>query len=359
MLPYFNQHFGNPSSNNHAFGWIAADAVQQARQQVAHLINAIEQEIIFTSGATEAINLAIKGVYNNYQLKGQHIVAIATEHLAVLNTCKALENRGAKVTYLPVTTAGEINLQMLADSIDDRTILVCAMFANNETGVILPVKEIATIVHAKKSIFMCDATQALGKIPVDVIEIGIDLLAISAHKIYGPKGVGALYVRRKNPRVSLIPQIDGGNQERSLRSGTLNVPGIVGFGKACEIAKTEMQEDAHKILSLRIKLEQALLSSANTSLNGSINNRLPNTCNISFANSNATEFIKANPKIAVTSSSACSSAFTRSSHVLHAMGKGDQQAENAIRFSLGKFTTTEEIEATIKSIKAHLLESNK
>ncbi|MCE9539413.1 MAG: aminotransferase class V-fold PLP-dependent enzyme, partial [Bacteroidetes bacterium] len=240
MLPYFTEKFGNASSRTHAFGWVAEDAVKTAREQVAQLINCLAQEIIFTSGATEAINLAIKGVWENYQTKGNHIITVKTEHKAVLDTCKSLERKGAEVTYLSVDREGLIDLEELKNALRPQTILVAVMYANNETGVIQPIKQIADLIHANNSVFMCDATQAVGKINCDVEDDHIDLMCLSAHKFYGPKGVGALYVRRKNPRVTLYPQIDGGGHERGLRSGTLNVTGIVGLGKACEIAQLEM-----------------------------------------------------------------------------------------------------------------------
>lgn len=350
MLPYFAEKFGNASSRTHAFGWVAEDAVKTARQEVANLINCIEQEIIFTSGATEAINLAIKGVWENYQTKGKHIITVKTEHKAVLDTCIALEKKGAEITYLSVDKDGLINLEELKNALTPQTILVSVMYINNETGVIQPISEIADIVHANNSIFMCDGTQAVGKVNVDVEEQHIDLLCLSAHKMYGPKGIGALYIRRKNPRVTLYPQIHGGGHERGLRSGTLNVPGIVGFGKACEIAKQEMKKDADRILKLRMKLEHHLLSLDNVFINGNIENCLYNTLNVCFREMRSESLIKKMPGIAVAMGSACTSAIPEPSHVLKAMGLSDTDSYSSIRFSLGKYTTEEEIDEVIKTI---------
>jgi cysteine desulfurase len=337
--------------------------VEQARERVAKFINATPHEIIFTSGATEAINLAIKGVYKNYQSKGNHIVTVATEHKAVLDTCKYLEEKGAQVTYLPVNREGLINLDQLRDSINEKTILVAVMYANNETGVIQPISDIAKIVHDKGSILMSDATQAVGKIRVDVQGDGIDLLCLSAHKIYGPKGAGALFVRRKDPRVVLSPLIHGGGHERGLRSGTLNVPGIVGLGKACEIAEKEMWDDAQRISQLRTWLEQNLLDIKNIFVNGSMKHRLPNTTNLSFfVKNNSGVFFKADslitqlPDIAIATGSACTSAIPEPSHVLKAMGVSDEMAYASIRFSLGKFTTKEEIEIVSQKMKEKVKE---
>ncbi len=356
MLPYFTEKFGNAASKTHSFGWVAEAAVEQARERVGKLINAIPNEIIFTSGATEAINLALKGVFENYQSKGNHIVTVSTEHKAVLDTCQYLETKGAQVTYLPVNREGLIDLNQLSNSITQSTILVCVMYANNETGVIQPINEIAKIVHEKESIFMCDATQAVGKIKVDVESDGIDLLSLSAHKMYGPKGIGSLFVRRKNPRVTLSPLIHGGGHERGLRSGTLNVPGIVGLGKACEIAEKEMWDDATRISQLRTMLEQKLLDIGNVFVNGSIKNRLPNVTNLSFSGIKADSLIAQLPDIAVSSGSACTSAIAEPSHVLKAMEISDEMAYSSIRFSLGKFTTKEEIEITLGKIKEKIKE---
>jgi cysteine desulfurase len=354
MLPYFTEKFGNAASRTHAFGWIADDAVKTSRKQVADLINCLDQEIVFTSGATEAINLAIKGVWENYQSKGKHIITVKTEHKAVLDTCRTLENKGAVITYLSVDREGLIDLDELKNAISDQTILVAVMYVNNETGVIQPVKQIAEIVHAAKSIFLCDATQAVGKINIDVDEEHIDLLCMSAHKFYGPKGAGALYVRRKDPRVTLFPQIDGGGHERGLRSGTLNVPGIVGLGKACEIAKAEMWEDSARISKLRIRLEQALCEQPDVFINGSIRHRIYNTSNICFHEVRSESLINKIPHIAVAMGSACTSAVPEPSHVLKAMGLSDADSYSSIRFSLGKYTTENDIESVVSSIKAIL-----
>lgn len=354
MYPYFTEKFGNAASRTHAFGWIAEDAVATARKQVADLINCIEQELVFTSGSTEAINLAIKGVWENYQVKGNHIITAATEHKAVLDTCKALERKGARITYLPVNREGLIDLDDLRKALTPQTILVSIMYANNETGVIQPVNRIAEMVHANNSIFMCDATQAVGKINIDVMDEHIDLLCLSAHKFYGPKGIGALYVRRKDPRVSLFPMMDGGGHERGLRSGTLNVTGIVGLGKACEIATQEMWEDAARISRLRTKLEQQLGDLEDVHINGSTKHRLFNTTNIAFLKIRSETLINRIPTIAVAMGSACTSAIAQPSHVLKAMGLSDSASYSSIRFSLGKYSTMEEVDQVIESISAIL-----
>lgn len=356
MLPYFTEKFGNASSRTHSFGWAADDAVKTAREQVAKLVNCLAQEIVFTSGATEAINLAIKGVWDNYQSKGKHIITVATEHKAVLDTCKTLEKKGATVTYLSVNREGLIDLDELKNALTPQTILVAVMYANNETGIIQPIKQIADIVHANNSIFLCDATQAIGKINIDVEDEHIDLMCMSAHKMYGPKGVGALYIRRKNPRVTLLQQIDGGGQERGLRSGTLNVTGIVGLGKACEIALSEMWDNSARISKLRTKLEQHLCDLENVFINGSTKHRIFNTCNITLQGITATDLIKKIPNIAVAMGSACTSEKNEPSHVLKAMGINDDDAYCSLRFSLGKYTTDEEINNTIESIKAAVAE---
>lgn len=347
MLPYFSEKFGNASSKTHQFGWVTDDAVKTARTQIADLINCIDQELVFTSGSTESINLAIKGVWENYQTKGKHIITVKTEHKAVLDTCLALEKKGATITYLNVNREGIIDLDDLKNAVTPETILVAVMYVNNETGVIQPVKQIAEIVHANNSILLCDATQAVGKINIDVEEEHIDLMCISAHKMYGPKGVGALYVRRKNPRVSLFPQIDGGGHERGLRSGTLNVAGIVGLGKACEIARQDMWEDSARISRLRTKLEQALCDLPNTFINGSNKNRIFNTTNICFSGNRSESIISKIPHIAIAMGSACTSAIAEPSHVLKAMGLTEEEAYSSLRFSLGKQTTEEEIEDVI------------
>lgn len=350
MLPYFSEKFGNAASKTHALGWIAEDAVKAAREQVAQLISCSTQELVFTSGATESINLAIKGVYEAYHTKGKHIVVAATEHKAVLDTCKALEKKGAEITYLPVDREGLIDLNELTNLITPSTILVSVMFANNETGVIQPIQQIAEIVHAKGSIFMSDATQAVGKINVDVQSEGIDLLCLSAHKFYGPKGAGALYIRRKDPRVTLFPLIHGGGHERNLRSGTLNVPAIVGLGKACEIAKAEMWDDAEKTSRLRTLLEQSLFETGKAHVNGSQKHRLPNISNLSFIGLKADAIITKVPTIAVSTGSACTSAIPEPSHVLLAMGLTQVQAYSSIRFSLGKYITEEEIKIVVEKM---------
>jgi len=352
MLPYFTQYFGNAASRSHAYGWEAEEAVDYARGQVAKLIGAEPKEIIFTSGATESDNLAIKGVFESYASKGNHIITCVTEHKAVLDTCKHLEKLGAEVTYLPVQSDGLIDLKELEAAIKQTTVLVAIMYANNETGVIQPVKEISAITKRKGILFFSDATQAVGKIPVNVIEDGVDLMAFSAHKIYGPKGVGALYVRRKNPRVRIIAQMDGGGHEKGMRSGTLNVPGIAGLGQACEICRLNMNEDAKRIKSLRDKLENALLQLEETQLNGNKENRLPNVSNISFKYVESEGLmLGCNKNIAVSSGSACTSASVEPSHVLKAMGLDDDLAHSTLRFSLGRFTTEEEIDYAIEQVK--------
>ena len=350
MLPYFTEKFGNASSRTHAFGWIAEDAVKTAREQVAQLINCLAQEIIFTSGATEAINLAIKGVWENYQTKGKHIITVKTEHKAVLDTCKSLERKGAEITYLSVDREGLIDLEELKNALSPQTILVAVMYANNETGAIQPIKQIADLVHNNNSIFMCDATQAVGKINCDVEDDHIDLMCLSAHKFYGPKGIGALYVRRKNPRVTLYPQIDGGGHERGVRSGTLNVTGIVGLGKACEIAQQEMWDDSIRISKLRTKLEQHLCDLPNVFINGSTRHRLFNVTNITFQGVRSETLINKIPNIALAMGSACTSAITEPSHVLKAMGMSDEDSYSAVRFSLGKYTSETEINEVIEVV---------
>jgi len=340
MLPYFSQKFGNAASKTHAAGWIADEAVKYARKQVADFIGAVEQEIIFTSGSTEAINLAIKGVFEAYRNKGNHIIAVKTEHKAVLDTLENLEKKGANISLLNVDKNGLIDLNELEEAITEKTILVCVMLANNETGVMQPIKAISEIVHKKNSIFFCDATQAIGKIPVDVNHYGIDLMCISAHKFYGPKGVGALYVRRKNPRVSLIAQIVGGGHERGLRSGTLNVPGIVGFGEACAICNFNEYD---KIKLLRDEFENRMLQIKDVFVNCKDSLRLPNTSNITIKGIKADALISRIPDIAIATGSACTSALPRPSHVLTAMGLSAEDAYGSIRISIGKYTTKEEI----------------
>ena len=351
MIPYFTRFLGNAASRNHAYGWQAKEAVDYAREQLAALIGAEPQEIIFTSGATEADNLAIKGVFDMYKGKGNHIITVAIEHKAVLDTCKHLEKQGADITYLDVNAEGIIDLVSLEAAIKPSTILIAVMYANNETGVVQPIKEISAIARKHNVIFFSDSTQAVGKMPVDVNEDGIDLMALSAHKMYGPKGVGALYVRRKNPRVKLTPQIDGGGHERGVRSGTLNVPGIVGFGKAAELARNEIETDAKRLSILRDKLEQAFLQLDEVTINGSTEHRLPHVTNMSFKFTESESLMMGlNKNIAVSSGSACTSASMEPSHVLKAMGLSDELAFAALRFALGRFTTAEEIDYTIKEV---------
>jgi cysteine desulfurase len=348
MLPFFTKYFGNAASHSHTFGWEAEAAVKYAREQVALLINAEPNEIIFTSGATESDNLALKGIFEMYAAKGNHIITVSTEHKAVLDSCAHLEKLGADVTYLNVNKDGIIDLKELESAIKPTTILLAVMYANNETGVIQPVKEIGMIAEKHSVLFFSDATQAVGKIPVDVIQDNIDLMAFSAHKIYGPKGAGALYIRRKNPRVRITAQIDGGGHERNFRSGTLNVPGIVGFGKACELCKIEMQKDGDNMKILRNKLESALLETKKSTINGSTKHRLPNVTNMSFKNRNSAELMgKLSNTIALSSGSACTSATLSPSFVLKAMGLSDDEALSSLRFGLGRFTTEEEIDYTI------------
>jgi len=351
MLPYFTKSFGNAASRNHSFGWQAEEAVDYAREQVANLIGAEPKEIIFTSGATESGNLAIKGVFETYAAKGRHIITCNIEHKAVLDTCSHLEKEGAEITYLKVKKNGIIDLAELEAAIKPETILIAIMYANNEIGTLMPVREIGAIAKKKGVLFFCDATQAVGKIPVDVNKDGIDLMAFSAHKLYGPKGIGALYVRRKNPRVRLTAQMDGGGHERGMRSGTLNVPGIVGFGKACDICAQEMQDESEKTKTLRNKLEQALLKLEEAYLNGDKEHRLPNVTNISFKYVEGEGLLMGfNKNIAVSSGSACTSASIEPSYVLKALGLGDDLAHSSIRFGIGRFTTEEEIDYTIEQV---------
>lgn len=351
MIPYFTQSFGNAASRNHSFGWSAEEAVDYAREQVAKIIGASEKEIIFTSGATESNNLAIKGVFEMYAEKGKHIITLNTEHKAVLDTCKHLEKLGAEITYLTVGTDGLLNLEDLEKAMRPDTILVSVMYANNEIGVVQPIREIAAIAKKFGALFHTDATQAVGKIPVDVIADGIDLLSFTAHKMYGPKGVGALYVRRKNPRVKVTAQMDGGGHERGMRSGTLNVPGIVGFGKACEIALAEMDSDAKRLGALRDKLENALLQMEEAYLNGSKEHRLPHVANISFKYVEGEGLMMGVKDIAVSSGSACTSASLEPSYVLKNLGLDDELAHSSLRFGLSKYTTEEEIDYTISHVK--------
>ena len=345
MLPYFSEKFGNAASRNHEFGWKAEEAVENARGHIARLIRANPREIVFTSGATESDNLAIKGVAEAYREKGNHIVTQATEHKAVLDACKRLEKSGFDVTYLPVAQDGLINLDDLRRAITPKTILISIMYANNEIGVIQPVEEIGKIAKQKKILFHADAVQAVGKIPVDVQKDGIDLLSISAHKIYGPKGVGALYVRRKDPRVEISAIIDGGGHERGMRSGTLNVPGIVGLGKACEICQKEMPEECNRLRGLRDKLKDAIMSRLDgTAVNGTMAHRLPNNLNLSFSGVEGDALLMGINDVAVSSGSACTSAMIEPSYVLRALGVSDDLSHSSIRFGLGRFNTEEEVD---------------
>lgn len=356
MVPYFTDMFGNAASRNHPFGWAAEEAVDYAREQVAKLVNADPKEIIFTSGATEADNLAIKGVFEMYASKGNHIITVNTEHKAVLDTCKHIEKLGGEVTYLQVKEDGLIDLAELEAAITPKTILIAVMYANNEVGVIQPVREISKIAKKHGVLFFSDAVQAVGKIPVDVIADGIDLMAFTAHKMYGPKGVGALYVRRKNPRVKVTAQMDGGGHERSMRSGTLNVPGIVGFGKACEIARLEMTEEMARVSKMRDRLEESLLKLEEAYVNGNREHRLPHVSNISFKYVEGEGLMMGfNKNIAVSSGSACTSASLEPSYVLKALGLGDDLAHSSLRFGLGRFTTDEQIDYTIEQVSKTVL----
>jgi cysteine desulfurase len=352
MLPWFNQKFGNAASRTHSYGWVADDAVKTAREQVATLIGATAQELVFCSGATEACNLAIKGVWENYRSKGNHIITVATEHKAVLDTCSALKAEGAELTVLGVDKDGFIDLKELEAAMSGKTILVCIMLVNNETGVIQPLQKISQIVKRHGAFVMCDATQAAGKIPIDVNELGCDLLCLSAHKFYGPKGVGALYVRRKAPRVTLFPQLHGGGHERGLRSGTLNVPGIVGLGVAAHLAAEVMTEEAKRIRSLRDLMESQLTEIGGI-INGSRESRIHNTINISFP-LQADRLISRMPGLAIAIGSACSSADPEPSHVLSAMGLSKTQISGSVRISLGRFTTENDIAIAVPEIKKAL-----
>ena len=353
MIPYFTEHFGNAASRNHPFGWQAEEAVDYAREQVAQLIGASSaKEIIFTSGATESINLALKGAADMYARQGNHIITIKTEHKAVLDTCKVLQKRGVDITYLDVKEDGLVTPEQVQAAITDKTILVCIMTVNNEIGVVQPIKEIAAVARANGCLFMTDATQAVGKIDMNVNEMGIDLMAFTAHKMYGPKGVGALFVRRKSPRVKVTAQTDGGGHERGMRSGTLNVTGIVGFGKAAELARKEMAADRERVQYLRDKLENSLLELEESYLNGNKENRTPYISNISFKHVEGEGLMMGfNKSIAVSSGSACTSASLEPSHVLNALGLDEELAHSSIRFSLGRFTTEEQIDYAIAEVK--------
>jgi cysteine desulfurase len=356
MIPYFTDQFGNAASRNHPFGWQAEEAVDYAREQVAKLIGADPKEIIFTSGATEGDNLAIKGVFEMYASKGNHIITANTEHKAVLDTCKHIEKVGGEVTYLQVKPDGLIDLKELEAAIRPTTILIAIMYGNNEIGVIQPVREISALAKKNGVLFFTDGVQAVGKIPVDVNKDGIDLMAFTAHKMYGPKGVGALYVRRKNPRVKVTAQMDGGGHERGMRSGTLNVPGIVGFGKAAELARLEMEQDAKRLGALRDKLETELLKIEEAYVNGNREHRLPHVTNISFKHVEGEGLLMGfNKNIALSSGSACTSASLEPSYVLKALGLGDDLAHSSLRFGLGRFTTEDQIDYTIEQVSKTVL----
>ena len=352
MLPYFVEKFGNSASRNHAFGWEAEEAVENARKQIAHLIHADSKEIVFTSGATESDNLAIKGVVEMYHEKGDHIITSSTEHRAVLDTCKALESkRGVKVTYLPVDKAGMVSPEDVRNAITDKTILITIMMANNEIGTINPIKDIGKVAKEKGILFHCDATQGVGKIPVDVQDMGIDLMSFSAHKLYGPKGVGALYVRKKAPRVRIAAQMDGGGHERGMRSGTLPVPMIVGFGKAVELCEQEMPTESKRLSAMRDRLQTAITGKLEeVYLNGHPTQRLPNNLNLSFAYVEGESLLMGLKEIALSSGSACTSATLEPSYVLRALGVGSDLAHSSIRFGLGRFNTDEEVDYTAKRI---------
>lgn len=351
MLPFFTESFGNAASRNHSFGWVAEEAAEKGRKQIAELIGASPKEIVITSGATESNNLAIKGVAEMYAQKGNHIITAATEHKAVLDTCKRLEKHGCRVTYLPVRPDGLVDLDQLRDAITDKTILVSIMYGNNEIGTIQPVREIGAICRDKGVLFHTDGTQAAGKIPVNMVADNIDLMSFTGHKMYGPKGVGALYVRRKNPRVQLTAQMDGGGHERGFRSGTLNVPGIVGFGKAAELCRLGMIEEIARASEMRDRLKDKLLSELDeTYINGTMEHRLPHNLNISFAYVEGESLLMGINDIAVSSGSACTSATLEPSYVLKALGAGDDLAHSSIRFGIGRFNTDEEIDYTANKV---------
>ena len=352
MLPYFTERFGNAASKSHAFGWEADAAVDRAREQVAKLIGAVSpREIVFTSGATESDNLAIKGVAEAYREKGNHVITCVTEHKAVLDSCKVLAKHGFELTYLPVLADGLIDMERVRDAITDKTILISIMAANNEIGTIQPVKEIGRLAKAKKILFHSDATQGVGKFPINVEEMGIDLLSLTAHKMYGPKGVGALYVRSSNPRVKLASVIDGGGHERGMRSGTLNVSGIVGLGTACELSQKEMSAEAERLIALRERLKDGLLEQLDdVQINGHVAQRLPGNLNMSFAFIEGESLLMGLKDIAVSTGSACTSASLEPSHVLKAIGLADELAYSAIRFGLGRFNTAEEIDYTVMRV---------
>jgi cysteine desulfurase len=351
MIVCFTEDFGNAASRNHVFGWKAEEAVERGRNRIASLIHADPKEIIFTSGATESNNLALKGVAEMYAEKGDHIITCVTEHKAILDTCKRLEKLGKRVTYLPVDQYGQIDLNQMKDSITDKTILISIMYANNEVGTLQQIQEIGKIAKEKGILFHSDATQAVGKIPVDVLALNLDLMSMTAHKMYGPKGVGALYVRKKNPRVRLVAQMDGGGHERGMRSGTLNVPGIAGFGKACELAEQMLPEEMPRVTHLRDKLKRAIdVELDEVYLNGHPTERLPNNLNISFAYVEGESLLMGLDDVAVSSGSACTSATLEPSYVLKALGVGEDLAHTSIRFGLGRFNTEEEVDYVAKKV---------
>lgn len=360
IKPYFTENFGNAASKSHEFGWKAEAAVEYARAKIAALVSAEPKEIIFTSGATESINLALKGAAEAYKDKGRKIITAAIEHKAVLDTCKSLERKGFLINYVPVDEYGLVNVEVLKDMIDGETIIVSLMAANNEIGTIEPIEEIGKICKEKGVLFHTDAAQALGKIEIDVNKMNIDLMSLSAHKLYGPKGMGALYIRSKNPRVKVIPQIDGGGHERGFRSGTLNVPGIAGFGKACEIAASEMESEAIRTKALRDKLYEGIISQVDgVKLNGHPDKRLAGNLNLSFEYVDADSLMMSMKEIAVSSGSACSSAEASPSHVLKAIGVKDDLVKCSIRFGIGRFNTEEEIDYTIKKVTEKVKELRK
>ncbi|HWR51298.1 MAG TPA: IscS subfamily cysteine desulfurase [Bryobacteraceae bacterium] len=359
MMPYLTGKFGNAASRNHPFGWEAEQAVDRARKQIAELIAADPKEVVFTSGATESDNLAIKGVAEMYAERGNHIITVATEHKAVLDTCKKLQKRGCEVTYLGAGKDGLIDLDQLRAAITPKTILISVMWANNEIGVIQPIREIGRIARERGILFHSDATQAVGKVPIDVNADNIDLMSISAHKMYGPKGAGALYVRRKNPRVQITAQMDGGGHERGMRSGTLNVPGIVGFGEACALCRQEMPQESAKLTELRDRLKDRIFEELDeVAVNGSMEHRLAGSLNVSFAYVEGESLMMGIKDVAVSSGSACTSATLEPSYVLKAIGVGDELAHSSIRFGLGRFNTVEEVDyvaarviATVKKLR--------
>jgi cysteine desulfurase len=351
MLPYFTEKFGNAASRNHAYGWEAEEAVEQAREQVASLIGASAKEIIFTSGATESDNLAIKGVASMYKKKGNHVITVVTEHKAVIDPCKRLERDGYHVTFLPVDKHGRVSPQQVADALTDKTILVTIMAANNEIGTLQPIREIGKLCKERGVLFHTDAVQAVGKVPLDVEEMGIDLLSLSGHKLYGPKGVGALYVRRKDPRVRLDPLIDGGGHERGMRSGTLAVPLVAGLGHACELCRKEMDAEGKRLMSLRDKLRKGIQDQLEeVYINGHPTERLPGNLNLSFAYVEGEALMMGMKDVAVSSGSACTSASLEPSYVLKALGVGDELAHSSIRFGLGRFNTEEEVDFVIDNV---------